>query len=354
MKKKGLIISTVVMVVVLIASLTTATYAWFTTSETTSIAGFNVSVTAGNVMSIGLNAQNYTTYSSTATPDMFVSGDCKYVGGNEGQFATGYWTGSTGLGASITHDIVWSSQSKSVGFAKLAGDAAASTVTDSTVGLMTFPDWNKVIAANGERGKIDSKTARFAVANKKTTADTDDSTNGDFVYMFLGAQPTTALTAGTNKLHVVIQPQGAGTTNGMAAAIHVAYRVNGKSKDGTVGDWTDIDFSAVAKSDNSAYNHPRSGNSAVINGDVTGTPTSDFTGVGAYNSANKTTTISGAVNIDIDLTDYTDSTQTAPLDQIELVIYIAGADLDCFDSAKNGQIKIGLFFGAQSATTVGA
>lgn len=29
MKKKGLIISTVVMVVILIASLTTATYAWF-------------------------------------------------------------------------------------------------------------------------------------------------------------------------------------------------------------------------------------------------------------------------------------------------------------------------------------
>ena len=33
MKKKGLIISTVVMVVVLIASLTTATYAWFTAAS---------------------------------------------------------------------------------------------------------------------------------------------------------------------------------------------------------------------------------------------------------------------------------------------------------------------------------
>ena len=90
MKKKGLIISTVVMVVVLIASLTTATYAWFTTSETTSIEGFNVSVAAGNVMNIGLNSSTITAYNSNATPDMFFSGDCAYNGGAEGQFAAGY------------------------------------------------------------------------------------------------------------------------------------------------------------------------------------------------------------------------------------------------------------------------
>ena len=37
MKKKGLIISTVVMVVVLIASLTTATYAWITGTSTVKV-----------------------------------------------------------------------------------------------------------------------------------------------------------------------------------------------------------------------------------------------------------------------------------------------------------------------------
>ena len=343
MKKKGLIISTVVMVVVLIASLTTATYAWFTTSDTTSIQGFNVSVNAGNVMNIGLNSSSLTDYSSTASPDMFVFGSCAYVGGDDGQFATGYWTGTTGLGAGVTHDIVWSSQSKAVGFAKLADSAAATTVTDATIGGLDFEGWNKIIAANGARGKIDAGTARFAVANKKTTADSDDSTNGDFVYMFLGAQPTTTLTDGTNKLHVVIQPQGAGTTNGMAAAIHVAYKLNGAA-------WVDVDFSDKASSGYGAYDKARSGNSAIINGDVTGTPTEGFTGVGTYNSSNKTTTIAGAVGIDIPLTQYTDATQAAPLDQIQLIIYISGADQDCFDSAKNGQIKIGLFFGAQTAT----
>ena len=347
MKKKGLIISTVVMVVVLIASLTTATYAWFTTSDTTSIEGFNVSVTAGNVMNIGLNSSSLLAYNPDATSDMFVSGTCTYNGGAAGQFASGYWTGSTGLGATIDHDIAWSNQSKAVGFSKLGESALPTTATDSNTGLITQQDWNKIIAANGGRGKIDSQTARFAIANKKETADSDQSTNGDFVYMFLGAQPTTALSAGTNKLHVVIQPQGSGTTNGMAAAIHVAYKVNG-------GNWTDVDFSTAATATYGAYNSARNGNSAVINGDVTGAPTQGFNLVGRYDSSSKTTTIGSAVSIDIPLTQYTDASAAAPLDQIQLVIYIAGADTDCFDSAKNGTIQIGLFFGAQSATTVGA
>ena len=103
MKKKGLIISTVVMVVVLIASLTTATYAWFTTSASTSIQGFDVSVAAGNVMNIGLNKQGYTAYSASATPDNFVSGACEYVADpTNGQFAAGYWTGEVeSLGSTI-------------------------------------------------------------------------------------------------------------------------------------------------------------------------------------------------------------------------------------------------------------
>ena len=52
MKKKGLIISTVVMVVVLIASLTTATYAWFTASNKTEIKGFDVSVFQATLLTL--------------------------------------------------------------------------------------------------------------------------------------------------------------------------------------------------------------------------------------------------------------------------------------------------------------
>ena len=335
MKKKGLIISTVVMVVVLIASLTTATYAWFTTSTTTSIAGFNVSVEAGNIMNIGLNAQGNTAYNADASPDNFVSGACEYVGGDAGQFATGYWTGSAGLGATITHNIAWSLQSKAVGFT--SADSAAGANYDNTkfMGNATATEaqtWKRVVIANGT--KTTMETAKDAVANKRATQDDDlKSTNGDFVYMFLGAQPTNKIETGTNKLHVVIQPQGLGNTNGMAAAIHVSYKVNNQAN------WKDIDAFG-----DKHYNDARTGNKAQVKGQIA---TEGFTANSVkYDETTKISTIEGAVSVDIDLSDW-NGTGAAPLDQIQLVIYIAGYDVDCIDAAKNGQIKIGIFFGAQ-------
>ena len=56
MKKKGLIISTVVMVVVLIASLTTATFAWFTAETQTKIDGFDIEVAAGSAVVVGFKS----------------------------------------------------------------------------------------------------------------------------------------------------------------------------------------------------------------------------------------------------------------------------------------------------------
>lgn len=337
MKKKGLILATVVMVVVLVASLTTATYAWFNISQTTSIDGFNVSVEAGNIMNIGLNAQGYTSYKPDASPDNFVSGQCEYVGGDAGQFKNGYWTGSAGLGAAVSHNIAWSLQSKAVGFTTATTAAGATYDNTKFMGNAEGTEaetWKRVVIANGT--KTTMATAKDAVANKRDTTDAELNTaNGDFVYMFLGAQPTNKITNGTNKLHIVIQPQGIGNTNGMAAAIHVAYKVNDQAN------WKDVDAFGSKH-----YNNARTDNSATINGQIatTGFTENSIT----YNEQTKVSTVAGAVSVDIDLSDW-DGTGTAPLDQIQLVIYIAGYDTDCIDAAKNGQIKIGIFFGAQEA-----
>lgn len=61
------------------------------------------------------------------------------------------------------------------------------------------------------------------------------------------------------------------------------------------------------------------------------------------------TSIKGAQIVTIDLSEYTSTTTEAGIDQIEMVIYLAGIDGDCVDSAKNGTTFIGLFFGAQEA-----
>ena len=67
MKKKGLIISTVVMVVVLIASLTTATYAWFSTQAQAEITNISVTTASTEGLQIGVITTKTDPYTSGYT-----------------------------------------------------------------------------------------------------------------------------------------------------------------------------------------------------------------------------------------------------------------------------------------------
>ena len=58
MKKKGLIISTVVMVVVLIAALTTATFAWFTNSAAAQVGAIDLTTEAADGLQIAVVSAN--------------------------------------------------------------------------------------------------------------------------------------------------------------------------------------------------------------------------------------------------------------------------------------------------------
>ena len=83
MKKKGLIISTVVMVVVLIASLTTATYAWFNQTAQATVDNLAITTEAATGLQIAM------TNAEGNTNDLY-SGDLEY--------ANGTWNGTTGWG----------------------------------------------------------------------------------------------------------------------------------------------------------------------------------------------------------------------------------------------------------------
>lgn len=340
MKKKGLIVATIVMVLVLAVSLTTATYAWFTNTAATSIDGFTLSVTANNVVNIGLNKQGYTTYSAGASGDSFVSGTVNYKPGTSAQAGTissGYWEGTVeGLSATIDQDILWGKQSMAVGFSTGANAAAA---TFSNTGYADKDGWQTIVKANGTTTSMETAEAAYANINN----DNSPATNGDFVHMFLGVQPTKFLQDGTNKLYIVVQAQGAGTTLGMATAIHVAYKVNGATT------WTDVDVfdkENTKAANDYHYNNLKTATSATITGlygDGMGT------GNGTEDEGANTTTFQGAAVVAIDLSNYNALSESIPLDQVQLLIYIAGADEDCRDEAKAGQIGIGIFFGAQAA-----
>lgn len=354
MKKKGLIISTVVMVVVLIASLTTATYAWFTVSNKTTISGFNLSVVAGNAVNIGVKKDN--DHKVGAINDDFLSGDVTWTNststGQIGKDAGGWSSGTVGLSPTLTHNINWGEQSKAVGAFNAAtyseesdstkygyiGDAKdASSKTGKGNTAVTSGE-NKTYtflnAANlGEGNKLTAITPAYANKGK------DEGTKGDYAYLFLGAAPAEQLTSNTLVL-VLDGSASTGTNVGMLAAVHVAYRVTLAGAKNVTTEWTEAEFFTCRY------------NAALKDQTYNWSPTEKK----AYETAYSTTSSNvSAPDKNIGVVKIGGlSTAQGAIDQIELIIYIAGSDPDCIDNAKNASGEIKMFFATESATKTDA
>lgn len=204
MKKKGLIISTVVMVVVLIASLTTATYAWFSSSNNVYVEPISMNVGEGADLLIGAKTNN--TYAETVSAGDFQNGTLTWE--------SGQWSGENGLSTSINTGLAFTNLSKAIGTGTLA---AEEWTVDST-----FSEGNTIIIANGNGSEIENSTVETATANK------------DYFSIVMGVQP---VASDLNSIACVVTavPTGTRTTLDMAAAIHVRYRVDG-------GEWTELDI----------------------------------------------------------------------------------------------------------------
>ena len=328
MKKKGLIISTVVMVVVLIASLTTATYAWFTTSNKTTISGFDLQVVAGNALNIGLKSDLAADYSAGDTSTAFVTGTCTYNAPTPGTLKGGTWVGDPGLGATLDHQIMFGEMSKAVGF---TSETVAINATPTNTGLIngTNPsvkdgspiDWKSVIKANQGKSKDSLAAQEMATANGNIST----STQGDYAYLWLGISPAKELQSAA-KLHIYVQSVGGGNNLGIASAVHVAHKVNG------AGEWTDVDVfgNKTYTTQKSDVTHPMEVDASdTFEGGTPGRP------------------LPGMACVTLPLT----KTTVGEIDQVQLVIYLAGADADCIDSAKGVNAKIGLYFEAQEKET---
>lgn len=331
MKKKGLIISTVVMVVVLIASLTTATYAWFTTASSTTITGFDLTVNASTAINIGLKKE--CTYAANATTDSFVSGSCKYTG-TAGQLGGG-WDGDVkNMSPTIEHNINWGTVTKAVGVS--SADALASATIGNTKTFTEQPNGGLMVAANlGNKAGADFGEKTDAVANGYGVAGEDQAT-ADYAYLFLGVSPSKTLKANTNKAYVIVQTSGNGSTVGLSSAIHVAYRLNGKNKEQDATTWTDVDVYGDVH-----HGAQRASQKAEIPFDATVLKNS-LDSVGTYTQDK--TVIPNAKFLAIDLP----ATEVGVIDQLELVIYLAGSDSDCVDAAKGVTVKVAIFFSAQA------
>lgn len=348
MKKKGLIISTVVMVVVLIASLTTATYAWFTVSNKTTISGFNLSVVAGNAVNIGVKANNR--HELNADNDMFLSGQVDWNHGTtEGALGehAGTWTGGTkGLTATLDHQIKWGEQSKAVGafnanaYSRETDSNEYGVIGDTTtvvesgknfVGKANTVTEGKTTYLNAANLGTGTTLANVTPAYANKGATDGENSKGDYAYLFLGAAPAEELTH--NSLVLMLDGRNStGTNVGMLAAVRVAYRVTKADASNVTTKWTEAQFFDVG------YNTALQGQ----NPNLTAEEKKAYET--AYPTETAPTSKAGVVRID------NLSMAQGAIDQIEIIIYIAGSDPDCIDNAKNASGEIKMFFATTSAT----
>ena len=124
MKKKGLIVATIVMVLVLAVSLTTATYAWFTAIDETTITDIGFSVGAGSDVIIGVKENGI--YDGSATEAHFWSDNTTYNGT--------IWGGETqGFGQSIDTGLDLTTITQAIGTGKVTTYGAPDSEGNPTV-----------------------------------------------------------------------------------------------------------------------------------------------------------------------------------------------------------------------------
>ena len=377
MKKKGLLISTVVMVVVLIASLTTATYAWFNAEAKASVESINFSVGTASDILIGVRQSN-----SMTTVGASVAGS-DFRSGSGLMFDTdnGYWvadSGQEGLGSAIDTGLDLSNMTKAIwtgvpaaftysafasqptefaegtqyykttgnneykpitsaeDFAKIkAGTALTDNSNDTTdhniyqrnqtanTGTVDAANaWGTsayVIKANGPTASsYESSSVEAAIANGKA----DDTVKGDYLDVVFGVQAADEHVSGIYCL-IKVAPN-AGTYLGMNAAVHVRYLVDTVETSGSPS-WTDVDIYqnehyGDARADAAT---PGTSNDKNIPTSFTGTLPTGFTFAAG----------DAALEIPVAVAANNGTLATNRIYQIHVIIYIDGWDSDCNNAA---------------------
>jgi hypothetical protein len=338
-------------------------------TDVTTIDAFEISVVAGNAVNVGVKTNN--TYAGTVTANDFMNGSVVYTpatgGGTKG---LGTWAGGVqGLGATIDHDIAWGAQSAAVGITtgslaqqkiQVDHDSDPSTppqeqtvegywtgATNQNTGLWTTD--GIVIAANAPATKgenVPLTNVTKAMANKngvRYSVGAEDTKVGDYAYLYIGASPTKALES--NELVILIDGSAtSGQIVGILSAIHIAYRVNGGTganpETNTAGSWEDYDVFSIDDTATTSVTEDYHYDDYIS---TVGCNLTDAQANAYKESYNKEAPTSGAWAITIPLT----ALNQGAIDQIEIVIYIAGSDEDCRDEAKGASGMISIFFNAK-------
>ena len=337
MKKKGLIVATIVMVLVLAVSLTTATYAWFTVSGAAEVETIGFKVGAASNLVIGVSKTNtfvdndikqwsdFTSDATTFTPDPNHTG-------------RGSWSdGTEGLGLSIDTGLDLTTMDKAVySFTELT----YKTSDDPTSGIKSAKQdtYTKDSAQTVRAGFVHSHTALKASGDGKNVA--GDSLeyadkNKDYldVVFAVAANKADVLSFGCL---ITIDNDTLKSSLGMNAAIHVIYSIDG-------GEYKEYDIygDLTAGSPNSAATAPTAPTVKVPASTVNNQEYAEQTLTYATKYADADTSNNykeGDAAYFIPLRTATTANDYAKtgvegIVQLHLIIYICGPDSDCVTAA---------------------
>lgn len=342
MKKKGLIVATIVMVLVLAVSLTTATYAWFTQTSSSSIENIEVSVSSGSNIAIGLTKTG--TYASNAIDTSFVSGSLTWA-------AETQWGGTSnteGMSGTVDTNLTLDGITQAVSTATAATSSGVPDAANLQLTNSTF------IKANGNAdGTVIADSIEAAVEN------------ADYLHFTLGMLPTIS-TVDYYTLNITVASTDAKSIMGMMAGLHVMFRVNNETKvvsETTVPAWHNIDLGgnknystkkALSSDLRTLSDTYGEGSTASLKYAVT---------LNAYNSDSTLETITGngattstaikagSSNIAIRFNPKATSeanttvhgTDAGDINQVEIYIYYVGSDSDCRKEALIGSSAVVYF-----------
>ena len=318
MKKKGLIIATIVMVLVLAVSLTTATYAWFTAASKASVTSIGFSVTSDSDVVIGVTKTN--AYVTSATNDSFVSGD----GLNFQPYETDKWAGSGGLGYSIDTGLQLTGLTQAVWSGTVAGDPAVYSVdakNSFNAGASVF------VKASGSADSITTGTTDLAIANGYVLEGESSETRGDYLDVCFGVKANKETVTGI-ALVIGVKATGTATTLGMNAAINYTYKLDN-------GSWsalTDIYGNDHYNTTKSSMTAPSVSFNGATNITIKDNNDSDIT----WAKGDAVAVISIATSMT--------SANYNDIHQLHLRLFIGGYDSDCNNAAAQASATINLNF----------
>ena len=345
MKKKGLIISTVVMVVVLIASLTTATFAWFTASGSAKVDSIDFGVAAASDLLIGVAKNNK--FDSALDSSGFTADNTTYTAtvasGNRGS-----WTGDTeglGLGVNLNlqlgalekavysfNDVIYKTPGQAydkvnnpITSAKQDAYARTSTsVTDPQQVATGLKYDGTVLKASGNGNSFTASSCEPAVRNT------------DYLDVVFGVTANKADVLNYGCL-ISIDNKLSKSTLGMNAAIHIIY-----STDGTNYKEIDVYGTQTASTVHNNMTAP-----TLPKNTIKASSTDASTTEVSYVSSAVTEYVPGDAIYWIPLRtadDATDFATVGAITQLHLIVYICGPDGDCLTSSTGAGAAIQIEF----------